>query len=90
MPTGLRLSAIALAAAVAGVTALTLLPSSIELRPARADPARVMEAACYDEAGDASAVRLCATHPRPVPRPDQIMIAVRFASVNPVDFKVNE
>ena len=74
------LLALALGAAVA------LLPETLELRPAAADPTRTMLAVAYSQHGNSSTLQF-GSFPRPVIRDDQVLVAVRYAALNPCDFK---
>lgn len=55
----------------------------------RSPPVPHMRAVQYERAGDASVLQLV-DHERPTPRRDEVLVAVRAASVNPVDVKRRE
>merc|ERR1712061_902819 len=46
-----------------------------------------MTAVCYDEHGGSSVLKLRTDYPCPTPLPDQILVAVHYASLNPCDYK---
>lgn len=47
-----------------------------------------MTAVCYTEHGNSSKLLLRNDYPRPIPLPDQLLVAVHFASLNPCDYKL--
>jgi len=55
----------------------------------RPPPVSHMRAVQYERAGDASVLQLVDSE-RPTPRRDEVRVAVRAASVNPVDVKRRE
>ena len=63
-----------------------LLPATFELRPCAAHATQTMECVRYHKHGAVSELRheRCA---RPVIHPHQILVAVRYAALNPCDFK---
>ena len=63
------------------------IPSSIDVWPAKASliAGETMKAVVYSEHG--GDLRLVDNHPRPVIRPNQVLIKVRFSALNPCDFK---
>ena len=79
-----------LAAVVAVIFSIQMLPPTLDLRPATAstNPDETMAAIVYHEHGDVSVLRYEESHPKPVPRQNQYLIQVKASALNPVDFKM--
>lgn len=60
----------------------------LELRSASPSPTETMTAICYEKHGDSSVLQMKADYPRPEPLPDQVLVKVHFAALNPVDYKM--
>lgn len=79
-----------LAAVIAVVVSLQLLPPTLDVRPATASKTETMAAIVYQEHGDVSVMRYETSYPKPVPREhkNQYLIQVKASALNPVDFKM--
>ena len=79
-----------LAAVIAVVVSLQMLPPTLDFRPATFSTTETMAAIVYQEHGDVSVMRYETSYPKPVPREhkNQYLVQVKASALNPVDFKM--
>lgn len=69
--------------------ALPRIIPAYDVHPSQADPSKSMSAVAYRTPGNSSTLQFYdKTHPMPKLRPDQILIKVKAAGLNPCDFKL--
>ena len=84
MKKGLVLAA---ASAALIAVAMRVLPATIEQQPCAAHPTKTMACVRYHEHGSATQLRYDERCPKPSISAHQLLVAVRYAALNPCDFK---
>ena len=63
------------------------IPNSFDFRSSRPSPDETMRAIAYSHHGDVSVLQQVSDYPKPLCKPNQVLVRVYASSINPCDFK---